>query len=96
VRPQAERRVTEPSPVPGTSAAQPESGRLQVGVRPWGEVTVDGNVVGPPPMVLTLPAGIHAIRFVHPDFQPLLRKVDIKPGETYKLEVDFSIVGVPR
>jgi serine/threonine-protein kinase len=86
--------ITTPSepPVPPPAA----TGSFQVVVKPWAEVFVDNRTVGTTPLrKLTLEAGSHTIRLVHPGFKPLQRLVRIKPGETTTLEVDLSWEAVP-
>jgi hypothetical protein len=39
---------------------------------------------------LTLGAGPHLVRLVHPDFKPLERRVLIRPGETTDLDLDLD------
>jgi hypothetical protein len=78
-------------------AAQTPTGTLQIGVRPWAEVSVDGNLVGTSPIrPLDLEAGAHTLGFVHPDYLPVERQVTIRAGERTKLLVDLEAVGVPR
>jgi hypothetical protein len=72
-------------------------GLLQVGVKPWAEVTVDGTLVGTTPLdKLSLPAGLHAVQLRHPSYELLERKVTIRPGETEHLVVDFELAGVRK
>ncbi len=72
-------------------------GVLQVRVKPWAEVSIDGSSVGTTPLKpLRLAAGIHAIGFSHPDYKPLKRKVTLRPGETTKLEIDLNWEAIPR
>jgi serine/threonine protein kinase len=80
---------------PSTVAAEP--GQLQVAVRPWGEVSVDGRVIGTTPLDrFTLPAGTHVVRVRHPLYEVWERPVAIKPGETAKMVVDLPTQGVRR
>jgi serine/threonine-protein kinase len=84
-----------PAPTVPPSTAPPGPGLLQVAVRPWGEVSVDGKVVGTTPLDrLTLPAGVHTIRLRHPSYEPQERTVTIRPGQLERLFVDLS--GRPR
>ena len=80
---------------PSTVAAEP--GQLQVAVRPWGEVSVDGRVVGTTPLDhITLPAGAHLVRVRHPLYEVFERPVTIRPGETAKMVVDLPTQGVRK
>jgi serine/threonine-protein kinase len=85
-----------PRPAPPAVVA-PAYGRLQVVVRPWAEVTVDGRPAGTTPFrPLELPAGEHTIGFTHPDYKPFQRKVTIAAGQTSRLEIDLSWEAFPR
>ncbi len=73
-----------------------EPGHLQLYVRPWANVTVDGRPVGTTPMrPLELAPGTHTVLLKHNDFAPLTRQVVIEPGKTHRLEVDLSKEGQP-
>ena len=53
---------------------------------------MDGRPLGGTPLAqLPLPPGTYTARLVHPDFQPFLRKVTIRPGETTPLQVDLRL-----
>jgi type II secretory pathway component PulL len=80
---------------PSTVAAEP--GQLQVAVKPWGEVSVDGRVIGTTPLDhITLPAGAHVVRVRHPLYEVFERPVTIRPGETAKMVVDLPTQGVRK
>ena len=65
--------------------------------RPWAEVTIDGRAVGPTPFPrLVLAPGPHSVVLTHPDYQPFIRKVTIRPGEQFTLKLDFATEGVRR
>jgi len=86
-----------PTPVPTTLAAPAEPGLLQVAVRPWAEVRVDGKVVGTTPLDrISLSPGSHVVVLRHPGFEPLTRTVQIQSGDVQKLVVDLSREGTPR
>jgi hypothetical protein len=101
-------RLTEPPIVPAVlepqaqapahdDEATEETGRLQVGVRPWATIAIDGRTVGESPVApLSLAAGVHTARFEHPDFMPLVRKVTVRHGETTRLMVDLDQDAIPR
>jgi len=87
-------RAAEPPPSP-TRAAEP--GQLQIAVRPWAEVVLDGRVLGTTPLdKVTLDAGAHIVLLRHPAFEELRRSVVVTPGETIKLIVDLSKEGTPK
>jgi serine/threonine protein kinase len=74
-----------------TTTVPQEPGRLQLYVRPWANVTVDGRAVGTTPMrPLELAPGTHVVLLKHNDFAPLTRQVLIEAGQTHRLEIDFS------
>ncbi|HEU0106176.1 MAG TPA: serine/threonine-protein kinase [Vicinamibacteria bacterium] len=80
---------------PSTLAAEP--GQLQVAVRPWGEVSVDGRVIGTTPLDrITLPVGTHVLRVRHPLYELWERPVSIRSGETAKVVVDLPTQGVRK
>jgi hypothetical protein len=106
----APERLTEPPIVPAVlepqaearprddaDAATEDTGRLQVGVRPWATIAIDGRMVGESPVApLSLAPGVHTARFEHPDFKPLVRKVTVRRGETTRLMVDLDQDAIPR
>jgi len=97
-----------PAPVASTNAAPPaatvppttvapEPGQLQVAVRPWGEVSVDGRVIGTTPLDrITLAAGTHVLTIRHPLYEVWEKPVSIRPGETAKMVVDLPTQGVRK
>ena len=93
-------RVVEPEVAPEIAEAPVRDetpGRLQIGVRPWGTVQIDGRPLGETPMApLDLAPGVHTARIEHPGFQPLVRKVTVVAGETIRLQVDLAQDGVAR
>jgi hypothetical protein len=67
---------------------------LQIGVIPWGEIRVDGELVGTTPLDrIPLSAGSHTVRIRHPDFEPVEREITIRPDETERLVVNLSKEG---
>jgi serine/threonine-protein kinase len=96
--------VLPPSPTPAPPKETPTpapvaalGGLLQVAVRPWGEVSVDGAVVGTTPLDrLPLAAGPHTVRIRHPAFEIVERRVVIRPGQTERLVVDLAAEGVRK
>lgn len=66
--------VAEPAPV-----APPAQGTLQLAISPWGQVEVDGQVIGiaPPVNRLSLSAGTHTITIRNGELPPLVRTVEI-------------------
>jgi hypothetical protein len=82
----------------GRVAAKPDAGvrgtaKLQVGASPWGEIYVDGKLVGRTPREITVSAGRHTIEIVFPAETPPRKQtftVDLAAGETKPLQADFT------
>ncbi len=84
-----------PSPTP--PLARPAEGSLLVMVTPWADVRIDDVPVGQTPLkALPLPPGPHSVLLTHPNYQPYPRRVTIRAGETFRLEVDLRSDGVRR
>lgn len=75
----------------------PAQGLLQIAVRPWAEVMLDGANVGLTPF-RKIPArpGAHAVKLLHPGFEPWERTVSVKAGEVTRLIIDLSHEGIRR
>jgi hypothetical protein len=73
-------------------------GVLRLRIRPYAQVFVDGTEVGTTPGLRTveLAPGEHAVKLVHPDYQPLQRRVTIVSGENYDLQVNLPEQAFPR
>jgi hypothetical protein len=84
-----------PSVIPPAPSHSLLEGRLTVAVKPWADVTVDGSPVGQTPLALPLSAGPHSVLLVHPDYRPYPRRILVRAGETTRLAVDLTRVGVP-
>jgi serine/threonine-protein kinase len=84
-----------PAPPPATPAP-PIHGWLLVLPKTWAAVMVDGKLVGTTPLArFPLPPGSHSVVLTHGDYQ-FTRKVEIRPGETTTIRVDFTTDGVRR
>jgi serine/threonine-protein kinase len=81
---------------PSSPAVEPEGGTLRLHVVPWAEVTLDGRPVGTTPLKpLSLAPGVHTVRLQHPDYRPLQKKVNVRAGEVFVLEVDLAEEAFP-
>jgi hypothetical protein len=70
---------------------------LRLLIVPWAEVIVDGAALGTVQLrEVPLPAGAHTVRILHPDYQPLQRKVTIEAGTVYPLVIDLSEKGIRK
>jgi hypothetical protein len=86
----------EPTAAPPSTATTEPSARVQLAVKPWAEVALDGNALGTTPLSpITLAPGVHTFEFTHPDYRPFRRRVTLRAGEEIRLQVDFDTVGVP-
>lgn len=85
------------SPLPVAAPPAPPSGTLQIGVRPYGEVAIDGQSVGVTPLrPLKLAPGVHTVVINHPDYQPLRRRITIRSGEKARLIVDLDLDAIRK
>jgi PEGA domain-containing protein len=72
-------------------------GTVRIRVLPWADVEVDGEPKGTTPLrPLALSAGSHILRFRHPDFRPLIRRITVRANETLAVEVDLGRDAFPR
>ena len=90
------------APAPVTQAPEPPPaptivpGRLFVSSRPWGQVFVDGQLVGNSPLAsATIAPGAHVIRVVRPGFRSYEREVFVTSGQDVRL-VDLVLEAEPR
>ena len=89
-RPPAPREPVRAAPAP---AAAP--GHLFVNATPWGQLYVDGQLVGNTPRAnLAVPAGEHTIRVLREGYDPYERTIRVGPGETVRL-TDITLVQHP-
>ena len=82
-----------PTPAPRSTpeAAAEPPGMLQVAVKPWGEVSVDGKIMGTTPLDrITLGAGSHMVRVKNPAFDAWEGRIVVRPGQTERLIVDLT------
>jgi hypothetical protein len=95
--PPSPREATVVPTAPAPSPAPPAQGWLLVLPKPWADVTVDGRVVGQTPLApIALAPGSHSVVLTHPQYRLFTRKVEIRPGETTTIRLDFTTDGVRR
>ena len=67
-----------------------DAGYLRVVVTPWADVSVDGRSIGQTPLGrMTVPAGTHSLRFVHPELGVTERDVIVVSGQTTFVKVQL-------
>ncbi len=72
------------------------TGTLKLRVKPWADVSIDGRALGSTPLKpLSLAPGAYTVRLQHPSYRPLLKKVNVRPGEVYVLDLDLSQEAFP-
>jgi serine/threonine-protein kinase len=74
----------EDSP-PRSTTPPVEAGKLFVNSTPWGEVYIDGELMGNTPQVLELPAGAHRLSVVRDGFIPYEDEIQLAPGQQLRL-----------
>jgi serine/threonine-protein kinase len=90
-RPSPARERARPAPAPRPVG----EGRLFVNASPWGQLYVDGQLIGNTPRAnLALPAGAHAIRVLREGYEPFERTVQVDAGQTVRL-TDITLVPRP-
>ncbi len=87
----------EPASTPVPAAASGSTGSLRLLVVPPSQVTVDATELGTLSVrEIALAPGPHVVRILHPDYEPLQRKVTIRAGERAELVIDLSEKGIRR
>jgi hypothetical protein len=83
---------------PAAAAAVPEPpGLLQVAVKPWATVWIDGRAMGETPLgKIELAAGPHSLRVRHPAYEPWEKTVTVRSGQTERIVVDLEREGVRK
>jgi serine/threonine-protein kinase len=78
---------------PRADAGVRGTAKLQVGAIPWGEIYIDGKLVGRTPREITVSAGRHTVEIVFPAETPPRKQtfsVELSAGETKPLQADFG------
>ncbi|MGH7559666.1 MAG: serine/threonine protein kinase [Gemmatimonadales bacterium] len=95
VPPAAQRDSAIVAPPPAATAPPAPPGQLFISTRPWGQLFVDGQLIGNTPVArLPLQAGLHQIRVVRPGFRPYEREVRIEAGQEMRL-IDLVLEVLP-
>lgn len=75
-----------PRPAPRRDAASSTPGRLFVNATPWGQVFLDGELIGNTPRVgVPISAGAHKVRVSRDGFEPFERTIQVGPGQDVRL-----------
>jgi len=77
-----------PRPVPGRVAVSPVAapGHLFINSTPWGQVYVDGDLIGNTPRVdVPVSPGPHQLRVVRDGFQPYELPIRVAPGQEVRI-----------
>src|SRR5262249_42668503 len=79
------------APQPSAGPAEADLAILDVRIKPWAELTVDGRTLGTTSeQRLVLPAGTHALVFTHPEFEPLRRRITLQSAERRIVSIDLK------
>lgn len=90
------RATAVPKPTPRSTPA-PAFGMLEVLVKPWAEVIVDGESLGTTPLrPLRLSIGAHEVELRHPKYKPLRKRVVVEADGVAKLKVDLPFEAFPK
>jgi len=97
VPPSAPSVVATATPSPSPSPPREADGWLLVLARPYADVSVDEKRAGQTPLPrIALRPGPHSVVLSHPDYQDYRRKVMIRPGEVFRVNIDWATEGVRR
>jgi hypothetical protein len=78
-------------------AVQVEMGSIHLNIRPDAEVTLDGRSLGRVgARDVSVEAGPHTLRIQHPDYEPLQRKVTVRPGAATQVVLDLAEKAIRR
>src|SRR5207244_547080 len=74
--------VARPTPPPAGAERRLELGRLSVNAMPWGNVYIDGQLLGTVPLTdVPIWPGTHSLRVEREGFQPYERTFEITSGQ---------------
>jgi serine/threonine-protein kinase len=81
---------------PALPAVDAANGTLKLHIVPWAEVSLDGRPLGTTPLKpLSLPPGAYTVRLQNPSYRPLQKRVNVRPGEVFVLDVDLEEEAFP-
>ncbi|MFN3596151.1 MAG: PEGA domain-containing protein [Rubricoccaceae bacterium] len=82
-----------PATPPPATPPPVRTGTVEVTVRPWGTIAINGEVVRRDTDVThaaELPAGMHQVRVTHPVLGEQTRSVRVQPGQTLRLSFNLN------
>jgi serine/threonine protein kinase len=80
-----------PAAPPAAPAPAPSRGYIAVWAYPWATVSLDGKEQGPTPQrKITTRPGSHVVELVAQDGQKRTRRVNVEPGKTATVRVNFT------
>ena len=85
-----------PADAPGAGATAPasSSGHLFVNSTPWGQLYLDGQLIGNTPRAnLSVAPGLHALRVLREGYQPYGVTITVTPGQTVRM-TDIALTPV--
>lgn len=70
----------------------PKYGNVAVTSFPWSHIYLDDEKIGTTPLEgpVTIEAGFHTIKFVHPEYPEILKEVDVKEDSTLEMNINFQ------
>ena len=75
----------------GTQRIEVPNGRLSANAQPWGQVSVDGKLIGETPLANhSLTIGEHEVVFRHPTLGERRERVTIRPDAESRISVNFN------
>ena len=85
-------REAVPPPTPAPVLAAPGAGFLKIAVSPWGNVEIDGRLIGtsPPLTEVKLPEGKHQIVIRNDDFPAFSATIHVAPNEVVQVRHKFG------
>ncbi len=74
------------------------AGSLRVLARPWAEIHVDGQTIGTTPIADSIPlaTGVHYVMLVHPDADPVHRRIVVGRDQPVLLDVEMPVRTPPE
>jgi serine/threonine protein kinase len=84
--------VVDPVETAPPPRSLPATGWLEVHVRPWGNVYLDGKLIGasPPAVVVEALAGTHLIEVRNESHKPYQQGIDLRKGRRKRIAHDFT------